>query len=72
MDRTFSSWENGAPGDEADVTDYKKREASIVGTLRLVGGYPDPNKEGGIFEDKRMVHSYLAKLDTTKKNQVHC
>eukprot|EP00116_Pleurobrachia_bachei_P002020 sb/3462282/ len=69
MDRTFSSWENGAPDDDVDVADYRKLEVSIMGTLRLVGGYPDPNKEGGIFEDKRMVHSYLAKLDTTKKTK---
>eukprot|EP00116_Pleurobrachia_bachei_P007281 sb/3467543/ len=69
MDRTFSSWENGAPGDEINVADYRKLEVSIMGVLRLVGGYPDPNKEGGIFEDKRMVHSYLAKLDTTKKTK---
>ena len=53
MDRTFSSWESGAPCDDIDVADYRKLEASILGTLRLVGGYPDPNKEGGIFEAKR-------------------
>ena len=71
MDRSFSSWETGAPDVDAgvDVTDYRKLEASIVGTLRFVAGYPDPNREGGIFEDKRMVHSYLAKLDTTKKTK---
>eukprot|EP00116_Pleurobrachia_bachei_P017226 sb/3477488/ len=69
MDRTFSSWEHSAPVDEADVSDFKKLEVSIMGTLRLVGGYPDPNKEGGIFEAKRMVHSYLNKLDTTKKTK---
>ena len=40
-----------------------------MGTLRLIGGYPDPNKEGGIFEAKRMVHSYLAKLDTISKTK---
>ena len=71
MDRSFSSWETGAPGvdHDVDVSDYRKLEASIMGTLRFVAGYPDPNREGGIFEDKRMVHSYLAKLDTTKKTK---
>ena len=69
MDRTFSSWEHGVPGDEADVSDFLKLEVSIMGTLRLVGGYPDPNKEGGVFEAKRIVTSYLNKLDSNKKNK---
>ena len=72
MDRTFTSWETGAPDvdvDDVDVAEYRKLELSIMGTLRLVAGYPDPNKEGGIFESKRMVHSYLNKLDTSKKTK---
>ena len=67
LDRAFTTWKLGGPGDRAVAADYSKLESSIISTLRRVAGYPDPNKEGGTFDPNKLTSTYLSKLDTNKK-----
>ena len=67
LDRAFTSWRVGGPGDRAVAADYSKLESSIISTLRRVAGYPDPNKEGGTFDPNKLTSTYLSKLDTNKR-----
>ena len=67
LDRAFTIWRNGGPGNKATTADYSRLEMSIVSTLRRVGGYPDPNKEGGTFDLNKLTTTYLSTLDTNKK-----
>eukprot|EP00116_Pleurobrachia_bachei_P007763 sb/3468025/ len=67
LDRAFTTWQLGCPGDRAISADYSRLELSILSTLRRVAGYPDPNKEGGTFDPNKLSTTYLSTLDTTKK-----
>ena len=67
LDRAFTTWKLGGPGDRAVAIDYSRLESSIISTLRRVAGYPDPNKEGGTFDPNKLTSAYLSKLDTNKR-----
>ena len=66
MDRAFSSWQLGAPGENPTASDYTKLEIGITHALRRVGGYPNPTREG-VFDPKSVKSSYLSRLDNNVK-----
>ena len=60
-------WRHGSPGNSATANYYSRLETSILSTLRRVGGYPDPNKEGGTFDPNKMTTKNISSLDTNVK-----
>ena len=70
IDRAFSSWRHGTPGDKAAVGDYTRMESSIIAVLRRVAGYTDPNKDDGTFDPNKISTAYLSSVDTNTKNKM--